>query len=492
MLSPAVATWKTKQDRYKIIMYNNHIMQKKKKRRVIIGFVFGGIAASIGIIILGIGGWIYWFSQIRYKDAVYPAVYINGIPFDGKTQKEVEAYWMAKNKLFENVTLTLTFEDHVATLASDLLELGYDATLSATQAYLIGRSPYFWANIDQQFFKKKIDLPPVFQWNKEAVNTNIQQLSSVIDVSPQDALFQFENGKVTSFKPSTNGRAVNKKEVFRLLEEAMPHIAAGNLTSLVIPIPVDTIYPNVTTDKVNSLGIKDKIGTGYSEFSGSIPGRIHNVLLAASKLNGVLIKPGETFSFNATVGDISAATGYQSAYIIKDGHTVMGDGGGVCQVSTTLFRAALAAGLPIVERHEHSYRVHYYEEGGFKAGIDATVYHPTDDLKFKNDTPGYILIQTSHDLSVPSLTFEFYGTSDGRKAEILNHKVWGITPPPQDLYQDDPTLSKGTIKQVDFAAWGAKASFDYQVVRNGTVINEQTFSSNYRPWQAVYLRGTKE
>ena len=100
----------------------------------------------------------------------------------------------------------------------------------------------------------------------------------------------------------------------------------------------------------------------------------------------MLIPPGGTISYNEIVGDISAATGYQPAYIIKDGRTILGDGGGVCQVSTTLFRAGLSAGLPILERHPHAYRVHYYEEGGYKPGLDATVFAPGVDLKMKNDT----------------------------------------------------------------------------------------------------------
>jgi vancomycin resistance protein YoaR len=249
------------------------------------------------------------------------------------------------------------------------------------------------------------------------------------------------------------------------------------------------VRPTVTTDKANTFGVKELISSGYSEFAGSATGRIHNIALAAGRLNGVLIKPGETFSFNEAVGDISAATGYQSAYIIKDGRTVLGDGGGVCQVSTTLFRAALNAGLPIIERHAHAYRVHYYEEAGFKPGLDATVYGPTYDLKFKNDTPASILIQTKTDVTNLSLTFDLYGTSDGRKAQISNQKLWGVTQPPPDLYQDDPTLARGVVKQVDFAAWGANASFDYLVTRNGQTLQKDTFVSNFRPWQAVYLRG---
>ena len=124
---------------------------------------------------------------------------------------------------------------------------------------------------------------------------------------------------------------------------------------------------------VNDLGVKELVGSGYSTYSGSIENRVFNVSHGASKINGVLIPPGETFSFNKTVGDITAATGFKQAYVIKSGRTVLDDGGGICQVSTTLFRAALNAGLPIVNRTAHAYRVGYYEQG-FPPGIDATIY----------------------------------------------------------------------------------------------------------------------
>jgi len=308
----------------------------------------------------------------------------------------------------------------------------------------------------------------------------------------ENALFQFTNNKVIQFKPSRSGRMVNTKQLKEQFTIRLHDAVQTNTKHIIFPVPVDIIEPIISTKQTNSFGIKELIGRGYSEFPGSIAGRIHNVALAASRLNGVLIPPGALFSFNDTVGDISAATGYQSAYIIKDGKTVLGDGGGVCQVSTTLFRAALNAGLPIVERSAHSYRVHYYEDDGSKAGLDATVFSPSEDLKFINDTPAYILIQTKIDLANVNLAFEFYGATDGRKAEILNHVVGGISAPPPALYQDDPTLPVGVVKQVDFAAWGAKASFEYRVSRNGQTIFEKTFVSNYRPWQAVYLRGTKQ
>ncbi|MEK7112330.1 MAG: VanW family protein, partial [Patescibacteria group bacterium] len=144
---------------------------------------------------------------------------------------------------------------------------------------------------------------------------------------------------------------------------------------------------------------------------------------------------------------------------------------------------------PIIERRAHSYRVAYYEQDSLP-GLDATVYDPTADLKFKNDTPAHILIQPIVDTKKATLVFEIYGTSDGRTSTISKPVVANVVPPPEDLYTDDPTLPAGKIKQIDYKAWGAKVTFNYKVERGGENIYQKTFVSNYRPWQAVYLRGT--
>ena len=432
---------------------------------------------------------VCWAFERRYKGRVYPHVSIDTISFSGQTPEEVKTYWLTRNTVFSSTQLELSYDGAIATISGTDLDLGYDATLSATQAYLVGRSPSRISNVVTKLTQTNVNLQPYFRWNTDRIRTALDTIGKHVDAPADEALFQFENGKVKAFRPSKEGRRLNRTEAEKRIYEAFFSAAKTGSQRLTVLIPIEAVYPSITTDRANTFGIKQLIGTGYSEFSGSIAGRIHNVRLAASLLNGILIKPGETFSFNDAIGDISAATGYQSAYIIKEGRTVLGDGGGVCQVSTTLFRAALAAGLPIVERHPHAYRVHYYEEGWYKPGLDATVFGPTYDLKFTNDTPGYILIQTKINLSVPSLTFLLYGTSDGRVSYITNQKLWDVAPPPPDLYQDDPTLPKGTVKQVDFAAWGAKASFDYSVIRAGETLQKKTFSSTYRPWQAVYLKG---
>lgn len=323
--------------------------------------------------------------------------------------------------------------------------------------------------------------------DKEKTYVYLQKIASEIDQQVQEGLFEFDpqTKRVSTFKPSREGRKLDVDFSYRLLTQTLEK----GTTPRNINLPVTIIKPKIHTSDVNSLGIKELIGRGVSHFAGSIPNRIYNIDLTASKINGVLIPPGETFSFNQTVGDITAATGFKQAYVIKEGRTVLDDGGGVCQDSTTLFRAVLNAGLPVLKRTAHAYRVGYYEQS-FPPGLDATVFYPSVDFQFKNDTSAHILIQ-AYTIGT-TLYVDLYGTSDGRVATISKSTVTDQTPPPPDLRQDDPTLPKGTVKQVDWAAQGANVSFIRTVSRGGEQIIKESWKSNYRPWQAVYLVGTKD
>ncbi len=322
--------------------------------------------------------------------------------------------------------------------------------------------------------------------NIEKISENVTNFFSR---EPKNSVFVFESGKVSEFTPSEDGIIVDIETLKKEVVDKRNELILTQAKEITILLPHQKISPKITMGDINNIGIKEKIGSGYSTFKGSIASRIHNIKLASSKFNGVLIAPGETMSFNKTLGDVSKVTGYQPAYIIQDGQTILGDGGGVCQVSTTLFRSALNAGLPIIERRSHSYRVAYYEQG-FPPGLDATVFDPTTDLKIKNNTDNHILIQTTFDEKGKTLTFNLYGTKDGRIVTLGKPVIKDSTPPPDDLYIDDPTLKIGVIKQIDYKAWGAKVYFNYKVEKDSSVIYEKTFYSNYQPWQAKYLRGT--
>jgi vancomycin resistance protein YoaR len=170
----------------------------------------------------------------------------------------------------------------------------------------------------------------------------------------------------------------------------------------------------IKTGDINKFGIRELIGKGESSFSHSSEIRNHNVAKGAEIVNQILVAPGEEFSFIKNLGEVSSEVGFKKAYVIKQGKTELDVGGGICQVSTTLFRAALNAGLDITERKAHAYRVSYYEEDS-KPGFDATVFIPKPDLRFINDTDNHILIQSRYDGNKKHLTYEIFGTNDGRK-----------------------------------------------------------------------------
>ncbi len=321
--------------------------------------------------------------------------------------------------------------------------------------------------------------------NQLQLSSLIEEVAERIETEPKDAVFEFVDGRVKEFKPEVVGVLVDKPKLASQIEEAIKEKKDS------VEIAVINEEPKIKAGDINNFGIKELIGVGKSSFDHSIPGRVFNVNLAASRINGVIVPPGEEFSFNKVVGEISRQTGYQTAYVISQGKTVLGDGGGVCQVSTTVFRAALNFGFPITERKAHAYRVGYYEQDS-PPGIDATIFSPTTDLKFLNDTGHHILIQTKVDTKNLTMRVEIYGTHDGRKAVITKPVITSQSPAPATAYVDDPTLPKGVTKQIDWAATGAKVNFDYKVERGGEVLFERKFVSNYQPWRAVYLVGTKE
>lgn len=315
---------------------------------------------------------------------------------------------------------------------------------------------------------------PKFEAFSDSIAAEVAEL-------PRGQVTSTDGDKVTDFEITQDGKALNDKQFADDFKQALFDAKPT------LDLPMIAVSGPASKEK---YGILELLGEGTSHFKGSASSRIHNLTLAAERTNGVLVAPGATYSLNKSVGEISAKTGYDTAYIIAEGRTVLGEGGGVCQTSTTLFRAVLNSGLPVVMRYPHAYRVGYYEQD-MPVGFDAAIFQPSWDFQFKNDTSAYVLVQSSYNPDEYSLTFKLYGTSDGRKVEIPKPTITGETPPPPALYQDDPTLPKGVVKQVDFAAWGATVKLTRKVTRGDEVLYDDTFNSRYQPWRAVYLVGTK-
>lgn len=437
---------------------------------------------------------IYIYYKRTYANTVFPGVTIAGVDFGGKSHKDVYDYFSRKNEKIQQSTFYFTVEDQVATVSAKQLDFGYDETLLANQAYSVGRASNALANVSLmlQAYMHGVNLSSAYYYNENGLMKMIEPIAKRVYVEPVDARFTFEEGKVKEFQTSSDGKEVDVSALKnKIASKTLAVIAAKKPQVFTIPMPIKILKPETTTEQVNNLGIKEVVGVGTSLFKGSIPNRMYNIALAASRLDGVLIKPGEVFSFNKALGDVSTFTGYKQAYVIQNGRTVLGDGGGVCQVSTTFFRAVLNTGLPVVERNPHAYRVSYYEQDA-GPGLDAAIYVPTVDFKFKNDTKHHLLVQTRVDANEGRLTFELYGTGDNREVVISKPVVTSVTSSPEPLYIDDPTLAKGEVKQVDYAVSGASVYFTRTVKKDGKIIQNDTFKSYYRPWQAVYMRGTKE
>lgn len=387
-------------------------------------------------------------------------------------------------------------EDHVfklsiastsAQLSKNEIKEGYARASKIVGVSLLLKGDDISISLNDQNLVAFLTLPGGY--NEISLRKKIQSISIKVNRPPQNPEFEMKDGKVIKFSPPLNGHVLNTESALRQIISTLQSIENGIKTNRNIDLDIALAKPEVSLGDTNALGINEKIGEAESLFFHSIPNRVYNVSLTSRRLNNTLVPPGKAFSFNNTIGEVSNLTGYKQAYIISEGKTILGDGGGVCQVSTTMFRAALNTGLKILERRGHSYRVGYYEQNA-KPGIDATVYSPSTDLKILNDTPGYILITTDVDPANYHLTIKVWGTSDGRKAEILDQKIWDQVPALPTRYQDDPTLPLGTVKQVDFSAPGAKTSFNYKVTRGEQTLEDVVFNTTYQPWAAVYLRGT--
>ena len=466
------------------------IKRKHLLHSVRIGFWF---SAGALLCLFFVSTSIFLLYQRLNSNSVYPGVIVDGTNLGGKTFAQVKDTYDKKNESIGDVKFVFVNKStEIATISAKQIDFGYDSNLVASQAFSIGRSKNILTDVYLMIkaYTGGVFLPASFTYSRDKLSSFLTDYYNSIDKKPVDALFKFDNGRVTAFRVSEDGQEVDQDKIDKDIIFQGRTIFYLHPKEVRIQIVVKNLKPKITTESANNFGIKELIGVGSSTYYHSIPSRVFNINLAASRLNGALVAPGEIFSFDKTLGDVSAFTGYQQAYVIQNGRTILGDGGGVCQVSTTFFRAILNAGLPVVERHAHSYRVGYYEQDS-QPGFDATVYVPSVDLKFRNDTGHYILIQAFSDPNNYSLTFYLYGTKDGRAVTISNSVITNETPAPPPLYQDDPTLPKGEVKQVDFAAAGANVYFTRQVTKDGKVIISDKFISDYQPWQAVYLRGTE-
>ena len=326
--------------------------------------------------------------------------------------------------------------------------------------------------------------------NPRGLKDLLMPVKAQVDRIPSDAKFIFndETRQLDVMQDSRVGRALDIDASIKAINEA---VARGEHS---VALVVNEAQPRVpATATGQELGITELVWAETSYFYGSSAERIQNIEAAARQYHGLLVAPGETFSMGEHLGDVSLENGFAEALIIYGGRTIKGVGGGVCQVSTTLFRAVFNAGFPIIERYSHAYRVSYYEQtpsGGIDprlVGLDATVYFPLVDFKFTNDTPHWILMETY--MGSSSLTWKFYSTSDGRSVTYDTTGPTNIVPAPEPMFEENPELGKNEMKQVDWSASGADVTVTRTVWRDGAVYLQDTITTHYEPWQAICQYG---
>lgn len=310
----------------------------------------------------------------------------------------------------------------------------------------------------------------------------LESWAKQIDVTPRNARLRFDQATQSPVVTQAS-RPGRKLDVDATLATVKWALASGNSAA---DLTITTVLPQVDSNRVGEMGIRELVAEGTTYFAGSSAERTLNITVAAAKFEGVVIPPDGIFSFNQYVEDVSAANGFEDSLIIWGDRTAVGIGGGVCQVSTTIFRSAYAAGLPIVERYNHGYVVSWYGD----PGLDATIFTPTVDFRFRNDTGAYLLMEPVMNADTGMLTINLYGTKPDRQVMISDPVKMDVKPPPPALYTVDESLAPGQTKQVDWQQQGMTVEVTRTIIEGGQTRTE-TLVSIYDPWQAVYLVGSE-
>ncbi len=309
----------------------------------------------------------------------------------------------------------------------------------------------------------------------------LEGLAKQIDHPAQNARLEWNDGNVEVLEDSQAGAKLDVDQAEQMIQRA------ATSEQRVVQLPVRTLEPQIASQDAGSLGIDTDLGYGESGFRGSPPERTNNIQKAAAAINGYVVPPEGTFSFKQVVGKVGTDTGYQPE-LVGDGQVgFQWPGSGLSQVSTTLFRAVMRSGLPVLERHASPYRIGYYEQDGQPMGTDAVVGEDAD-FEFANSTDHPVLIQVS--VGADQVRVDLYGADQGWQVSVGRPTITNVTQPAGGpAYWHDPMLKTGQTQLYVPRASGAQVSVDRKVTKNGELINEDHFNSEYAPTAGIYAQG---
>lgn len=439
-----------------------------KHTKAIITLINVVILLILAGVILGIYGWDYGL--------IADGVSVNGIDIGHLTPVDAKARIAQQN--LSTLRHKVEFDTGQEKLEISLEDLGltYNPEKVLDQAYSIGRQGSITHKImDKLRASRGLQLFDAPVWNEEKLNQALQNNLAHLNIAPRDASFSIENNSMTIHK-EIRGSSVNISH----LAEEVKKLDPVHLHPLMVPL--NEIKPAVTSSQFENLKPSGILATYSTRFDPTLINRTHNIQLAAKALDGLLLKPGENFSFNDRVGPRTVKAGYLEAIIIENGEFVPGLGGGICQVSTTLYNTLLLADLSVTERDNHALSIAYAP-----LGQDATVAYGSLDLKFINNSGGYLLIRSQ--VSGDTLTFTLYGKTTPEKEVIISsHVVQTILPREQKLI--DSSLPAGTVKIWQSGQPGYIVKTTRTVKIKGETIKTETLgTSTYQPVAKIIAVG---
>lgn len=384
-----------------------------------------------------------------------------------------------------------SLRDDAAFLAQDQIA----ALLAGPVTLLVDNRPFVWSldELARMIRVERISDPAgdrlAVSVDRDMVMEKLIALGNSTEVKGTYPRLNWNEGKLEIFQPGKPGKRIDEAQALTAVLEALNKPADQRT----VTVNFREIPPPVTADNLDQLGITTLLGVGRSDFTGSAAYRVTNIQAGMRLLHGILIAPGEEFSFNQTIGRIDSSNGFVEGYAIIQNRTQLEWGGGICQDSTTVFRAAFWAGLPITERWGHSFYISWYDRYAFGPygdgpGMDATIFTGGPDLKFLNDTGGWILMQTMVDTRRNLAEVRLYGPETGRRVLLEGPVITNRTPPPTEpVYVAVPSRPVGQPRQSDKARGGMDILFTRIVLGpDGKEIERREFVTRFKPWPDIF------
>jgi len=450
-----------------------------KKKVLIISIISTLVVAGAAV-----GGYFgHVKSEVnKWGNVIYPGVKVESVNLASKTKEEAKK--LLKDQYGDAVLkkkINIKAKDKTYSIDYNKLNARYNIDKAVEDAYAHGRTLGLFEKYNLLKKPETKEFKLQFEYDNKAVKDTITLMEKEINLNPVNAKLQMASSGNFTVTPEKNGAKLASDK----LEKDILNQINGQLSGDVeINAPIEEIKAAITEEKLKT--VDSKVSTYSTDFSTSIPQRINNITLATKSINGLLLMPGESFSFNGIVGQRTAARGYQEAGVIIGNKVESGVGGGICQVSGTLYNAILRANMKATERTRHTIPSSYVPKG-----CDATVDYGNIDFKFTNTLQYPIYIEGS--IQNKNLYFNIYSNSSltKRSYEVYSETYETIQPNIKEI--PDPTLDIGDVQIEQQPYLGFKVKVYRKTFENDTVINTEVISDDfYRPVDAIKKIGTKK